>query len=147
MPVAPPDILRNVGNGYDECVDRILVAEDDDGIREILTRVLLRSGYDVTATGDGPHAAKAGVEGSYDLLLLDVGLPHLDGWEVCRRVRAVHRSLPILFLTARTSEQDFRHGFDAGATVYMTKPFGVGQLLTVVRTELHAARCRAGARL
>lgn len=121
---------------YDADVARILLAEDDDGIRLPLVSALRREGYDVEAVVDGEAAARAGTSGAHDLLVLDIGLPGLDGVEVCRRVRADHPDLPIVFLTAQDGEMDAVNGLDAGADDYITKPFRLAELLARVRAQL-----------
>ncbi len=114
----------------------LLLAEDDDGIRVPLVRALEREGHRVEAFANGLDAAAAAVEGTHALLVLDIGLPGLDGLEVCRRVRATRPGVPIVFLTARDSELDAVTGLDAGADDYVTKPFGVAVLLARVRAQL-----------
>jgi DNA-binding response OmpR family regulator len=117
-------------------VARLLLAEDDEGIREPLARALEREGHSVEAVGDGPSAARLGVEEDVALLVLDIGLPGLDGLEVCRRVRAQRPALPILLLTAQDGELDAVAGLDAGADDYVTKPFRLAELLARVRAQL-----------
>ncbi len=117
-------------------VARLLLAEDDEGIREPLARALEREGHAVDAVGDGASAARMGIEGAYGLLVLDIGLPSLDGLEVCRRVRQEHPTLPILLLTAQDGELDAVAGLDAGADDYVTKPFRLAELLARVRAQL-----------
>lgn len=118
---------------------RLLLAEDDEGIREPLMRALQREDYAVDAVADGAEAARLGVEDDYDLLVLDIGLPTLDGLEVCRRVRAAHPRVPILILTAQSDELDVVEGLDAGADDYVPKPFRLGELLARVRALLRRA--------
>jgi len=120
-------------------VYRLLLAEDDEGIREPLMRALQREDYAVDAVADGAEAARLGVEDDYDLLVLDIGLPTLDGLEVCRRVRAAHPRVPILILTAQSDELDVVEGLDAGADDYVPKPFRLGELLARVRALLRRA--------
>jgi DNA-binding response OmpR family regulator len=120
-------------------VHRLLLAEDDDGIREPLASALEREDYDVDAVADGAEAARRGVEDDYDLLVLDIGLPTLDGLEVCRRVRAARPKVPILILTAQSDELDVVEGLDAGADDYVPKPFRLGELLARVRALLRRA--------
>jgi DNA-binding response OmpR family regulator len=120
-------------------VYRLLLAEDDAGIREPLTRALRREEYAVDAVGDGDAAARRGVEEDYDLVVLDIGLPGLDGLEVCRRVRAAHPRVPILILTAQRDELDVVEGLDAGADDYVPKPFRLAELLARVRALLRRA--------
>jgi DNA-binding response OmpR family regulator len=118
---------------------RLLLAEDDEGIREPLTRALRREDYAVDAVADGEEAAIRGVDEEYDLLVLDLGLPNVDGLEVCRRVRAAHPRVPILILTAQTDELDVVEGLDAGADDYVPKPFRLAELLARVRALLRRA--------
>ena len=100
---------------------RVLLAEDDPAISEPLARALRREGYDVDVREDGA-AALDGAKESPDLVLLDLGLPKIDGLEVCRRIRAEGRSIPVLILTARADDVDTVVGRDAGADDDVTKP-------------------------
>jgi DNA-binding response OmpR family regulator len=120
-------------------VYRLLLAEDDEGIREPLARALERADYEVDAVADGDQAARLGVREEYDLLVLDIGLPAVDGLEVCRRVRAARPRVPILILTAQSDELDVVEGLDAGADDYVPKPFRLGELLARVRALLRRA--------
>jgi DNA-binding response OmpR family regulator len=108
---------------------RVLVVEDERRLREGLVDLLSAAGHEVTAVGDGRAAVDTGTGSSFDLVLLDLMLPQLDGIEVCRRLRQARPSLPILMLTARGAEDDKVAGFAAGADDYVTKPFGVRELL------------------
>ena len=115
---------------------RVLVVEDDEAIYEPLVRALGREGHDVEHVTTGEAALdRLGADG-IDLLLLDVGLPGIDGVAVCRRVRERHGALPVLMLTARTSELDEVLGLDAGADDYVTKPFTLAVLGARVRALL-----------
>lgn len=114
----------------------VLLAEDDQAISEPLARALRREGYDVEVRADGPGALSAGLAGDFGLLLLDLGLPGMDGLEVCRRVRESMPALPVLVLTARAEEVDAVVGLDAGADDYVTKPFRLAELLARVRALL-----------
>ncbi|GAB98203.1 DNA-binding response OmpR family regulator [Kineosphaera limosa] len=114
---------------------RVLLAEDDSAISEPLARALRREGYDVVVCGDGLQAYEAGRSGP-DLVVLDLGLPRMDGLEVCRKLRADGRTAPILMLTARADEVDTVVGLDAGADDYVTKPFRLAELLARVRALL-----------
>jgi len=114
----------------------VLVVEDDGPIRRMLERTLAAEGYRVSSAADG-GAALAAVESSVpDLVLLDVGLPGLDGLTVCRRLRAKGLALPILLLTARDAVADRVAGLDAGADDYLVKPFAGEELLARVRALL-----------
>ncbi|MEO7754829.1 MAG: response regulator transcription factor [Terracoccus sp.] len=123
---------------------RVLLAEDDPAISEPLARALRREGYDVDVREDGPGALE-GAKENPDLVLLDLGLPEIDGLEVCRRIRAEGRVIPVLILTARADEVDTVVGLDAGADDYVTKPFRLAELLARVRALLRRATEAAGA--
>ena len=114
----------------------VLLAEDDPSISEPLARALRREGYDVGVSADGPGTIEAACGGGIDLIVLDVGLPRLDGLEVCRRIRSAGHSVPVLILTARADEVDTVIGLDAGADDYVTKPFRLAELLARVRALL-----------
>jgi DNA-binding response OmpR family regulator len=118
---------------------RLLIAEDDEAIIEPLTRALTREGYDVETVGDGLEAARRGIEEDHDLLVLDIGIPRIDGLEVCRRVRAVRPRVPIMILTAQGTELDVVVGLDAGADDYVAKPFRLSELLARIRSLLRRA--------
>jgi DNA-binding response OmpR family regulator len=117
-------------------VTTVLLVEDDVAIAGPLSRALQREGYEVDVVADGPAAlTRAGPAGP-DLMVLDLGLPGMDGLEVCRRVRVDQPDLPVLMLTARTDEVDFVVGLDAGADDYVGKPFRLAELLARVRALL-----------
>jgi DNA-binding response OmpR family regulator len=120
---------------------RVLLAEDDPAISEPLARALRREGYDVDVRADGRAALEASAENP-DLVVLDLGLPYVDGIEVCRRIRAEGRTVPVLILTARADEVDTVVGLDAGADDYVTKPFRLAELLARVRVRLRIATPR-----
>ncbi len=115
---------------------RLLVCEDDDAIAEPLMRSLARDGHAVDLAVSGEAALSAIAAAPPDLLILDVGLPGIDGIEVCRVARQSHPALAILILTARSSELDEVVGLDAGANDYVTKPFQLSVLLARVRALL-----------
>ncbi|MCC8928431.1 response regulator transcription factor [Rhodococcus sp. BGS-1C] len=114
----------------------VLLAEDDEAIAAPLSRALGREGYTVTVEQTGPAALQQALEGHFDLLILDLGLPGMDGLEVCRQVRANSSELAVLMLTARTDEVDFVVGLDAGADDYVGKPFRLAELMARVRALL-----------
>ncbi len=114
----------------------ILLAEDDLAISDPLARALRREGYAVEVTAAGGAALGCLTRRSFDLLVLDLGLPDLDGLEVCRRLRVDGNRLPVLVLTARADEVDTVVGLDAGADDYVTKPFRLAELLARVRALL-----------
>lgn len=115
---------------------RLLLAEDDEGIVEPLVRSLRREGYEIDRVADGHEAVRQALAGEHDLLVLDIGLPGVDGLEVCRRVRAVRPRAPILMLTAQSDELDVVAGLDAGANDYVAKPFRLSELLARIRALL-----------
>jgi DNA-binding response OmpR family regulator len=117
-------------------VSRLLIAEDDEGIRVPLVRALQREGYAVDAYADGSEATAASVAGDHDLVIIDVGLPGTDGMEMCRRLRAARPEVPIMFLTAMDGELDVITGLDSGADDYVTKPFRSAELLARIRARL-----------
>ncbi|CCI55009.1 response regulator transcription factor [Nostocoides jenkinsii] len=114
---------------------RVLLAEDDSAISDPLARALRREGYDVEVAPDGEQALRLALEGA-DLLILDLGLPTMDGLEVCRRLRASGAAIPVLILTARADEVDTVVALDAGADDYVTKPFRLAELLARTRALL-----------
>jgi DNA-binding response OmpR family regulator len=120
-------------------MSRLLLAEDDGGIRGPLVRSLQREGHEVEAVADGREAVTRAIAGDHDLLVLDIGLPGVDGLEICRRVRAVRPGVPIIFLTAHDGEMNTVNGLDAGADDYITKPFRMAELLARIRARLRQA--------
>ena len=135
-------------------VARLLVVEDDDAISEPLVRALAREGHEVAHAVTGAEALAQVDEGDLDLVVLDIGLPDIDGVDVCRRIRAGHARLAILILTARSAELDEVSGLDAGADDYLTKPFSLSVLSARVRALLRrnapgggAARSVGGVRV
>ena len=121
---------------------RVLVADDDPSMRLLLRRTLELAKCQVALAGNGDAALAAFQSAPFDLVILDVMMPGLDGMEVCRRVRA-QSAVPIVLLTALDSEEDTIRGLDAGADDYLAKPFAVGELLARVRSALRRARINA----
>ena len=117
-------------------VPTVLLVEDDTGIAVPLSRALQREGHEVLVVGDGYSALSCAGHQRVDLLVLDLGLPGMDGLDVCRRLRKTRPDLPVLMLTARTDEVDFVVGLDAGADDYVAKPFRLAELLARVRALL-----------
>ena len=113
-----------------------MIAEDDRAVRESVTRALELEGYTVTAVTDGVSALEAASGSGVDLLLLDLGMPNMDGLTVCRRLRSAGSRIPILVLTARTEVSDRVSGLDAGADDYLPKPFSLDELLARLRSLL-----------
>jgi two-component system copper resistance phosphate regulon response regulator CusR len=127
--------------------ERILVVEDEAKIANLLKRGLAEEGYDVELAADGAEGLSLALGRSYDLLVLDIGLPELDGMEVCRQLRARGRLTPVIFLTARDSVHDKVLGLDLGADDYLTKPFAFEELLARIRSLLRKAQQKADTRL
>jgi DNA-binding response OmpR family regulator len=116
----------------------ILVADDEEDLRELVAYRLTRSGYEVIAAADGQEALQLARERPPDLMVLDVMMPRLDGYELTRRVRAEEslRSVPVILLTARSQESDVSRGFEVGADDYLKKPFSPDELVARVRAVL-----------
>jgi DNA-binding response OmpR family regulator len=117
----------------------ILIAEDEERISSFVEKGLRAAGYSATVVPHGGQALAHALTGSYDLLLLDVGLPGIDGFEVLRRVRVENTTMPIIMLTARTVVADTVAGLDGGASDYVPKPFKFDELLARVRLRLRDA--------
>ncbi|MDQ2895960.1 MAG: response regulator transcription factor [Actinomycetota bacterium] len=107
---------------------RLLVVDDDHGLREVLRRALTLFGYEVVLAGTGVQALSEISDSAPDAVVLDVGLPDVDGLEVCRRLRREGNRLPVLMLTAREAITDRLGGLDAGADDYLIKPFDIDEL-------------------
>lgn len=114
----------------------ILVAEDDPAIGNALQRALTHAGYQARRAGDGAQALEMLAGQSVDLVVLDVSMPHVDGLEVCRRLRRDGDRTPVLMLTARHTIGDRVEGLDAGADDYLVKPFSLEELLARIRALL-----------
>ncbi len=117
---------------------RVLIAEDEKKIADFIRRGLKEEGYAADIASTGPEALTLAEENPYDLLLLDVMLPGLDGVAVCSRLRASGFAAPILMLTAKDRVEDKVKGLDSGANDYLTKPFAFEELLARVRALLRA---------
>ena len=122
---------------------KILVVDDDRAVREALRRALALAGYEVQLAENGEQALERIVHAVPDAVVLDVGLPAIDGLEVCRRVRRLGSRVPILILTARDEVADRIDGLDVGADDYMVKPFDVGELKARLRALLRRANPEA----
>lgn len=112
---------------------RILIVEDETRLAETLRQLMEDQRYQADMVGDGADGVDYGLTGQYDLIILDVMLPKVDGFEVARRLRSAHISTPILMLTARDDISDKIGGLDCGADDYMTKSFDSGELMARVR--------------
>ncbi len=114
----------------------LLVVDDDDDIRELLEFDLSHSGYIVDSAKDGQEALEKALNNNYDIVLLDVMMPKMNGYDVCKRLRAVKPNLPILMLTAKGTIQDKTTGFNSGVDDYIVKPFDVQEVVLRVRALL-----------
>jgi DNA-binding response OmpR family regulator len=114
----------------------LLLVEDDDAIGAPLQRALERDGYTVVRVTHGEEAIHRAVTGGVDLVLLDLGLPDIDGTEVCRRIREQGSTVPVMMVTSRGDELDRVVGLDVGADDYLAKPFGLAELSARIRALL-----------
>jgi two-component system OmpR family response regulator len=121
----------------------ILVVEDEDPIRELVSTALRFKGFDITSVGSGREALAEARNTPFDLLVLDVNLPDVDGFEITRKLRADGNDVPVVFLTARDDPSDLRAGFTGGGDDYITKPFSLEELVLRIeavlrRTQSHS---------
>ena len=128
--------------------ERILVVEDESAIVDIVCRALRRHGYETESAGDGDAALDKAATLRPDLVILDLMLPKMDGWEVCRRLRAMPEtaSTPVILLTARRDERDIIEGLEIGADDYIKKPFSLAELVARVRALLRRTTGKEAAR-
>jgi two-component system response regulator MprA len=115
---------------------RILIVDDDRALRDALRRALVLGGYDTVLAANGEDALAEVAAAPVDAVVLDIGLPDIDGLEVCRRLRAAGDRVPVLMLTARDAVADRIDGLDAGADDYLVKPFDLGELQARLRALL-----------
>lgn len=120
----------------------ILVVEDEEAIRSGLIDVFVFHGYEVDSADNGPEGLEKALTGKFDLILLDIMLPGMDGYEICNVIRAKDRDQPIIMLTAKTSDEEIIQGLKLGADDYVAKPFSIQQL--VLRIEAVLRRSRIG---
>ncbi len=121
----------------------VLVVEDDPTLRMSLRATLRSAGFKVAVAATGPAGLEAALTTAVDLVLLDVMLPGMNGFEICQRIREAHITLPILMVTAKGEEQDKVRGLGLGADGYIVKPFGTQELLARVSAALRVARLEA----
>jgi two-component system, OmpR family, response regulator len=112
-----------------ERTERVLVVEDEDSIRDLVATALRFTGFPVSAVASGRAAIAEVRNEPFDLLILDVNLPDVDGYEICRKIRADGNNVAVIFLTARDDPADLKSGFTAGGDDYLTKPFSLEELM------------------
>lgn len=123
---------------------RLLIVDDDDEIRELLEFDLAQSGYIVDTACDGFEGLNKALNSTYDLILLDVMMPKMNGYEVCKNIRKSKPSVPVLLLTAKGTINDKTTGFDSGADDYIVKPFDIQEVLLRVRALLRRNSSSSG---
>ena len=123
-------------NGRSTRDESILVVEDEDPIRELVTTALRFTGFTVEPVGSGREALAEARNTAFDLIVLDVNLPDLDGFEICRKLRQDGNMVPVVFLTARDDPSDLRAGFTGGGDDYVTKPFSLEELVLRIEAVL-----------
>ena len=126
---------------------RILIVEDDASLASGLGRILHAEGYAVDVAAKGEQAVDAARQERFDLVILDIGLPGMDGFEVLRRLRSAEYRMPVLVLTARDTVGDRVHGLDLGADDYMAKPFAMPELAARVRALIRRSQAQTGPRI
>ncbi|MCY7299130.1 MAG: response regulator transcription factor [Ilumatobacteraceae bacterium] len=126
---------------------RLVVVEDDDSIRDLLGAGLRFAGYDLQTVANGVGALQLVTETRPDLIVLDVNLPDMDGFEVCRRLRAAGDDVPVIFLTARRDTDDMRAGYGEGGDDYVTKPFSLDELTFRIEAVLRRTGARTNGRI
>ncbi len=115
---------------------RLLIVDDDKQIRELLAFDIAQSGYIVDTAVDGQEGLKKALENNYDLILLDVMMPKMNGYDVCKNIRIAKPDVPVLLLTAKGTIEDKTQGFDCGADDYLIKPFEIQEVLLRIRALL-----------
>lgn len=120
---------------------RVLAVEDDERMRDLLCRGLRDAGHTAISASDGRSGLDLALEFDFDVIILDIGLPFRDGFDLARALREQDRVVPILMLTARDNEEDILRGFDAGADDYLTKPFSFRELIARIQ-RLGSRTCR-----
>ena len=141
LPARPP-----VGTVVEGPPPHLLIVEDDGSLAAGLARALGLEGYKVEHLDTGEKALSRMIDAAFDLLVLDIGLPGIDGFEVLRRLRLAGHAMPVLVLTARDAVGDRVHGLDLGADDYMTKPFALPELTARVRALIRRGQAGSGPR-
>jgi DNA-binding response OmpR family regulator len=123
---------------------KVLIVEDEPRIAAFVSRGLESAGYGTEIADDGPEGLRRALSGDFDLVLLDVGLPSMDGFEVLRELRERDAAIPVIMLTARSGTRDTVEGLDSGANDYVPKPFTFEELLARIRSRLRETPLSAG---
>ena len=121
---------------------KILIAEDDQDIRELVVLTLQFSGFDVVSVEDGSLAVEKAQTQPFDVILMDVRMPRMTGYEACRRLKEIDstKNIPIIFLSAKGQEQEIQTGIEAGASDYILKPFAPDTLVNTINNVLSKAQ-------
>ncbi|MDT3344277.1 response regulator transcription factor [Microbacterium aquilitoris] len=122
---------------------RILIVDDEPHIVSLVSRAVHAEGFEAVGAEDGPDALEIALSGDVDLIVLDVGLPTIDGFDVLRELRGAGHTTPVIMLTARSGTNDTIEGLDAGASDYVPKPFAVAELMARVRSRLRDSAASA----
>ncbi|MEI2268610.1 MULTISPECIES: response regulator transcription factor [unclassified Microbacterium] len=122
---------------------RILIVDDEPHIVSLVSRAVHAEGFEAVGAEDGPDALEIALSGDVDLIVLDVGLPTMDGFDVLRELRGAGHTTPVIMLTARSGTNDTIEGLDAGASDYVPKPFAVAELMARVRSRLRDSAASA----
>lgn len=117
----------------------ILIAEDEERIAAFIAKGLQKAGYQTQVVSDGDQALKLALSDRYDLMLLDIGLPGLDGWSILHEIRARSASPPVIVVTAFDGTEERNHSLELGADEYVTKPFRFDELLSLIRRYVESA--------
>lgn len=117
---------------------KILIAEDDQDIRELIVLTLQFNGFEVKSVDNGAAAVEIAPDGEFDLILMDVRMPKMTGYEACKRLKEMEatRDIPVIFLSAKGQEREIQAGLEAGATDYILKPFAPDQLIRKINDIL-----------
>jgi len=119
---------------------RILLVEDDKGIAQFVRKGLLENSFSVDVASNGEEGLNSALRMRYDVVVLDIMLPKIDGREVLKKIRSVNIQTPVIFLTAKDSERDIVHGLNLGADDYLTKPFSFNELLARIQAILRRGK-------
>lgn len=117
---------------------RILAVDDDEMVLIAVNELLKQEGYEVHSISSGAEALKKLEEDDYDLLMLDIIMPEMDGFELCKKIRQIerHKETPVVFLTAKNQEKDRAEGLEAGANLFLSKPISPEKLLSIIRDTI-----------